>query len=354
MSEEVKKRIYCFDLLKVISIICVFFHHIMMDLYIVHPMHDLSILSDIILRPNANLGMIACGMFILISGATLALKGREENPIEFYKKRLIRILIPFYIAYIICFVIRVYDARTFFIFNGVNPIKFIFTIVGMDEYLSANNITTFSLGVGEWFLGCIMLCYFIYPFLYKIHKKNKFIVFIIMTMYYLLINYNYDKLNFYIPSHMNFFCQIYNFYLGIFLIDKEMLSKVNKYLLIITIPIILFFYFYKILIPVPDNIKTSIVIIAIFIKFYALEEYISSFRPLITFTIFFNKISLEIYLVHHFIIYQVDFMLSYRALSGFKTLFVIVFDIIMTIMLAFFVELASRKVTETVNKCKNK
>ena len=229
MEKAAKKRIYCFDLLKIISILIVFMHHIMMDLYIVHPMHDLKILETLIIRPNMNLGMIACGLFVLISGATLALSGREEEPIAFYKKRLIRVLIPFYIAYIMYFIIRVLTYNTIFIYGGVPKWRFIFTIMGMDEYLSANGIRTFTLGIGEWFLGCIILCYLVYPFLFKAHKKNRYLTFILMTIWFLFINFNYSKFNFVIPSHMNFLSQVYNFNLGIVLIDKEVLVKLKKY-----------------------------------------------------------------------------------------------------------------------------
>ena len=328
-------------------------HHIMMDLYIVHPMHDLKILDTLILRPNMNLGMIACGLFVLISGATLALKGREEEPISFYKKRLIRVLIPFYIAYIIYFIIKAITYKTIFIYGGIPKWRFIFTLFGIDEYLSANGVRTFSLGIGEWFLGCILLCYLVYPFLYKAHRKNKYLTFVVMTIWFLFINYNYSSFNFVIPSHMNFLCQIYNFYLGIVLIDKATLPKLKKWLLVITIPIIAFFYFYKPVIMMPDNIKTTIVLVAIFISFYELEDVISSFAWLRTFTVFFNKISLEIYLVHHFVIYQVDYMLGYRQLNGIETLMVIVFDLVMTVVLAIIVEKLSEKVYGLMDKRHN-
>ena len=354
MDSVSKKRIYCFDLLKIISIILVFLHHIMMDLYIVHPMHNLRILEVLILRPNMNLGMIACGLFVLISGATLALKGREEEPIEFYKKRLIRVLIPFYIAYLMYFIIKVITLKTIYIFGGIPKWRFIFTILGIDEYLSANGIRTFSLGVGEWFLGCILLCYLVYPFLYKAHRKNKSVTFIVMTIWYVFINYNYDKFNFVIPSHMNFFCQIYNFYLGILLIDKSTLSKLKKWLLLITIPIIIFFYFFVRPLTLPDNMKTTIVLVSIFVTFYVLEDVISKFEWLKKFTVFFNKISLEIYLVHHFVIYQVDYMLGYRRLSGVETLLVISFDFVMTVLLAIVVEKLSREVYALMDKCHDK
>jgi hypothetical protein len=353
LEKAAKKRIYCFDLLKIISILIVFMHHIMMDLYIVHPMHDLKILETLIIRPNMNLGMIACGLFVLISGATLALSGREEEPIAFYKKRLTRVLIPFYIAYIMYFIIRVLTYNTIFIYGGVPKWRFIFTIMGMDEYLSANGIRTFTLGIGEWFLGCIILCYLVYPFLFKAHKKNRYLTFILMTIWFLFINFNYSKFNFVIPSHMNFLSQVYNFYLGIVLIDKEVLVKLKKWLLVITIPIILFLYFYMPFIMIPDNIKTTIALVAIFITFYEMENAISSFKWLKSFTVFFNMISLEIYLVHHFVIYQVDYILGYRRLNGVETLAVIVFDLIVTIILAIVVEKLSGKVYGLMNKSKN-
>lgn len=353
MEKAAKKRIYCFDLLKIFSVLIVFMHHIMMDLYVVHPMHNLKILDTLIIRPNMNLAMVACGLFILISGATLALSGREEEPIAFYKKRLLRVLIPFYITYIIYFIIRALTYKTIFMYGGVPKWRFIFTIMGMDEYLSANGIRTFSLGIGEWFLGCIILCYLVYPFLFMAHKKNKYLTFAVMTVWFLFINFNYGKFNFTIVSHMNFLSQVYNFYLGIVLIDKDVLSKLKKWLLVITIPIILFFYFYMPNIMLPDNIKTTIVLVALFITFYEMEDVISSFEWLKSFTVFFNKISLEIYLVHHFVIYQVDYMLGYRRLSGVETLAVVAFDLIITVVISLVVEKLSGKVYGLMNKSKN-
>ena len=65
-----------------------------MDMYIIHPMHNLKFLETIIIRPNVHLAMLACGVFILISGATLKLNERNESVLSFYKRRLTKILIP--------------------------------------------------------------------------------------------------------------------------------------------------------------------------------------------------------------------------------------------------------------------
>lgn len=352
MGETIRKRIYCFDLLKIISIFTVFMHHIMMDMYVVHPMHDLKALENIIIRPNMNLGMIACGLFVLISGATISLSKREEDLISFYKRRLTRVLIPFYIAYIIYFIIRVFTFKTIHMFGGIAKWRFIYTICGIDEYLNANGIQTFSLGIGEWFLGCIIFCYLLYPLLKFLHKKNSILTFLAMTAYFAFINIRYNSFNFVIPSHMNFFCQIYNFYLGMVLIDERVLSKFKKPLCIITIPIVLFLFIYNVYIPIPDNFKTTIAIVCIFITFYLFEDVIAGVPFLRWFVPYFNKISLEIFLVHHFVIYQVNYMLGYRQVSGIETVLIVIFDLVLIIAFAILVEKLSEWVYRLMDKCK--
>ena len=110
-----------------------------MDMYVIHPMHNLKLIEDLTIRPNMHFAMIACGLFIFISGATITYsnKNRDIKHMEFYKKRLSRVLIPFYIAYIIYFVIKVISLKNIYIYGGVPKWKFIWTILGIDEYLNA-------------------------------------------------------------------------------------------------------------------------------------------------------------------------------------------------------------------------
>ncbi len=334
-----------------------------MDMYVIHSMHNLKLIEDLTIRPNMHFAMVACGLFIFISGATITYsnKNRDVKPIEFYKKRLTRVLIPFYIAYIIYFVIKVISLKNIHIYGGVPKWQFIWTILGIDEYLNACGIKTFSLGIGEWFLGCIIFCYLAYPFLFKAHKKNKIVTFVVMTICYIALNVNYNKFNFVIPSHMNFLCQVYNFYLGIVFADIASSANVVRpcvgaspfvrasyaspktiWLLILTIPTILFFYMYKLVINIPDNFKTTIVVVAIIISFYIFEDAISQNKILNKTIPIFSKISYEFFLVHHFVIYQVDFILNYQRLSGISTLIVIIIDFVLTILIA-----------EIVNKISN-
>ena len=329
-----------------------------MDMYQIHPMHNMKSIYDIIIRPNMHLAMVACGLFIFISGATITYNIRAEKPLKFYKRRLLRVLIPFYIAYIIYFVIKVITLKSIHIFGGVEKWKIIYTLIGMDEYLNAAGFKTFSLGIGEWFLGCIILCYLAYPFLYRAHKNNKIFTFAVMSIYYILINLNYDKLNTTMPSHFNFLCQVYNFYLGIASIDviskmKNRESATRKgglrepfCLLAITIPITLFFFFFKSTINIPDNFKTTIVVVAVFISFYLFENALASNSFLVKIISLFSPISYEFFLVHHFVIYQIDYMLNYRRLGGAMTVLVIIVDFILTVLIAEIVKIISVKINK--------
>lgn len=348
------KRVYFLDFLKILAIGFVFLHHILMDLYVVHPMHNLSVLGTLLIRPNMNMAMIACATFILISGATLTINERDESPIEFYKRRLFRILIPFYIAYFMCLCIKIINMRTLHVFSGIPAWRFVFTLMGMDEYLSANGIATYTLGVGEWFLGCIMICYLAFPFLRILCKKWKYVTFVVMTIYFIIINIVYYDIDFKIPSYMNVICQIYNFYLGMFLIDIDLISKIKKWVLFISIPIIAIFYLYNGFILIPDNFKTTIVVLAIYISFSFLDKVISENKTFVSGLTFFNKISFEIFLVHHFIIYQVDYLLSYERIGGITTLVVILIDVFLTIVCALVVHFLTWEMTKLVDKTKHK
>lgn len=322
----------------------------------IHPMHNLKLIGDVTIRPNMHFAMIACGLFILISGTTITYSNinRDIKVIEFYKKRLLRVLIPFYVAYIIYFIIKVITLKNIHIYGGVPKWNIIWTICGMDEYLNAAGFKTFSLGIGEWFLGCIILCYLVYPFLYKAHKKNPIITFVVMISYYIVLNLNYTKLGFVIPSHMNFLSQVYNFYLGIVLARVAYIILDNdsnngrvklygsKWLLILTIPIFLYFYFYKPIINIPDNFKTTLVVLSIAISFYLLEGKNSSNKVICNITNYFNNISYEFFLVHHFVIYQIDYMVNYRRVSGVETLTIIILDFILTIIIAIIVKRISK------------
>ena len=339
----------------------------MMDVYIIHPMYNLKFLDIIISRPNLHLAMFACGMFVFISGATLKLNERDESVISFYKRRLTKILIPFYISYILYFCIKAITLHNVHLFGGISKWRFIYTIFGIDEYLNAAGIKTFTLGVGEWFLGCIILCYMFYPLLSYIDSKNRKVFFIVFSIYYIFISTYYDKLNIVMPRHFNFICQIYNFYLGIVFIDtkifRSILSKSifeeknnkikNALGLLFLLSIVSIIYISDFKIRIPDNILTTIAVIIVFIVCANFESILNSCKNTIYIINKFNKISIEIFLVHHFVIYQIDYMISYRRLRGYEMLCIFIIDFVLVILIAFIVHLINNFIYNFMYKASN-
>ena len=348
----IRKRIYSLDLLKLISILIVFFYHVLMDMYVIHPMYNLKFLEIILIRPNVHLAMLACGIFIFISGATLKLNERDESILSFYKRRLVKTLIPFYFAYIIYFIIKAITLRNIHLFGGIEKWRFIYTIFGIDEYLNAAGIKTFTLGIGEWFLGCIILCYLIYPVLSYLDKKHKMATFVIFTIYDILINVFYSRFNFVMPQHFNFLCQVYNFYLGIFIVNEKVFNKLKKYQ-IIGILLVLFIYFYPYTFNIPDNLKITLCTISIVVAFRSLENVLVKNDFMIAIIKKFNAISLEFFLVHHFVIYEVDYILNYRRVGGMEFLIIVFIELIIIILISTGISKLNKLCDQFMNKSHN-
>ena len=348
----VRKRLYSLDLLKLISILIVFFYHIMMDMYVIHPMHNLKFLETILIRPNVHLAMLACGIFILISGATLKLNERNESVLCFYKRRLTKILIPFYFAYIIYFIIKAITFKNIHLFGGIEKWRFIYTIFGIDEYLNAAGIKTFTLGIGEWFLGCIILCYLVYPLLSYLDKKYKIATFIVFTIYDILINVYYSRFNFAMPQHFNFLCQVYNFYLGIAIIDERVFSKLKK-CQFFGILLVLFIYFCPFNINVPDNIKITLCAVSLVTVFCNYESLLDKNNFMIGLIKKFNTISLEFFLVHHFVIYEIDYLLNYRRVGGVEFLVILFTELAIIILISTWISKLNKSCNQLMNKSHN-
>lgn len=116
-------------------------------------------------------GRVGVGLFFVISGAGLINSCKDSFEIKkFYFKRIKAILIPFWVAYILVWAVK-------FIFNGFQPLfpgipqcNLIYTVVGMDGYLSNFGVRTYYL-LGEWYLGAILIVYFLFPIFRMVFLK---------------------------------------------------------------------------------------------------------------------------------------------------------------------------------------
>lgn len=326
MKNNLDNRIIYLDFLRFIGLFVVFTFHFMIDINY-NRMFDFNfVLSNIYERPNFVIGMVAMIFFFLASGSSLYLSAEKEKNfdiINFYKKRFIKILIPFYISYLIYFIYKIIIYNENILFNGTPFYMIFLTIFGMDEYFNALGFDTFSLGIGEWYLGCIILCYLIFPLLYFLIKKYKKITTILFILYFVFIAGIITN-NTIIEPHENFFIHIFNFYMGMYLVSIKKYDKII-YPIIIT----LFLYIFPINIPIPNYILMSISAISLYIIFYNLDYN----DVIIKFLKIFSFCSFEFFLMHHVVINEVSKILGHPPLSR-KLVFLYIGDIIITYIIA--------------------
>ena len=116
------------------------------------------------------LGSLGVGLFFMISGAALEYRYREGcEPLAFYRKRALNLYPAFWIAYLTAFVLNFFINRAM---PGAPVWHMLVTALGMDGYCLTMgwNGSGFYI-LGEWFLGCILLIYLMYPFLSRLFHR---------------------------------------------------------------------------------------------------------------------------------------------------------------------------------------
>lgn len=291
------KRIRYFDLLRCISFCFIIFYHMIIQLHI-SEICQLESITPFFMNQNMHIATLGVAVFFMLSGASLGYTTREKFDIKkYYKKRFLRILIPFYIAYLICLVMLIGINHSI---HGVFPEnvpawRFVFTVLGMDGWISGHGIATFFLGPGEWFLGCLMVLYLVFPLLRYLMRKNKWLFFAAATGIYLLVIWNY---RFPIEEHQNLLLKGYEFIIGMMIgyCGAEFRSK-WKYL---TIPVVIFFLISPFEIKIDYELKITILAVAFFLSFSYLEPVLQKRKCSVSDIL--SRYSYEIFLIHHVII----------------------------------------------------
>lgn len=124
---------------------------------------------------------IGVDIFIIISSYLFSSRGSlNSSPYRWYKKRLLRIFIPYYIYLIFVFIAYAFT-NTNIAFTTI--LESIFLLNGITEdYLPG--------AAHLWFLTFLLICYFLTPLLYKIKKwclKYKITFSLFLTIIYILL-----------------------------------------------------------------------------------------------------------------------------------------------------------------------
>lgn len=292
------KRIRFFDVVRVICFIAIIYYHMIAQLPINGICSDEAI-WPFVANSNMQLGTFAVAVFFMISGASLMYTTRDHFKIgTFYLKRYIRLLIPFYVVtfmYYIVNAIRVRDLAGVYV-GGIPVWRWIFTILGVDEWVSMHGVVTFSRGIGEWFLGALVILSVLFPLLRYLMLKNQKIFMAVATVLYLLVVFRYNSN---IPIFMSLPVKGFDFVLGMwFGLNWQKINPKWKY---VSIPIVVLYLICPVAFPINDAIKILILAFAFLVSFSFLEDKLQKCN--LKGIDWLSKYSYELYLVHHLVIY---------------------------------------------------
>ncbi|MBQ4530995.1 MAG: acyltransferase [Lachnospiraceae bacterium] len=286
-----KERIIWLDIVRafsVILIICGHFNDAITG-------KNISIANKAYLIPstfaNGSFGTLGVSLFFMISGASLMYTYSNNIKIKtYFTKRFKGIYPMFWLAYAGAFLYYFWKNK------GIHFIAekwtFVLTILGFDGYFNYR-VKTFYL-LGEWFLGCIIFMYILFPLIRLLYKKNGYL----FLGCYLVI---YTILVLYYPFQMsitrNLFIRLMDFCFGIMVIDK--IKKIKFYYAVPTSILLLLLLLYK----VPGHGMYAITLMGMsaFIMLIAVSEKIKN-KHIIQLCQTIGKYSYAIFLVHHIVI----------------------------------------------------
>jgi len=157
-----KERVFWLDFTRAVAILLIVVYHFQWNYYQAHlpfclvPMR----IADTLI------GDIGSSVFLMISGAALMMV--YENKFEarvFYRKRFLGLYPMFWIAWILAYLVRSFLNGGFEKMASFRSL--ILTVLGIDLYTyGATGMQTWAI-VGEWFLGLILIFYLLFPLLRK-------------------------------------------------------------------------------------------------------------------------------------------------------------------------------------------
>ena len=282
-----KERILFINVLRVLAFAAVFYYHALMENSAAG-----FLPADLALRltegANLHLAKTAVALFFMLSGASLMYAYREDFAAgAFFKKRVTRILVPYWIASFVIF------AGYFHFRVEGSPLKLLYNLFALDGYAKTIGLPAMYFTIGEWFLGCLMPMYLLFPLLRRLMIKYPAAVLWCATAVYNILAVWYP---FSVIPHANFFLKFYEFILGMYLAFRAERPKKG---LAVFYALLFAGLLFAPKIPIPEGLVTTLSAFLIYECFAALEGI---FRKMPRFMSAVNvccRYAFEVYLVHH-------------------------------------------------------
>lgn len=288
--------------MNVLRILCfgaIMYYHILIEAQMAGRLpYDPSLYSN----SNVHVASTGVAIFFMLSGMGLMHSFEKSDRIDlrkYYRKRVVRIMIPYWIVSVIFFVVLFKCAVP----DWFEPWKIIANVFAQDGYLFTLGAGTFYLGAGEWFMGPLVIMYLIFPLLfYAMRKKPKLTMRVALAIY-IIIAFLYDTGHggmFLTAVHTNLIMKVFDFMVGMYMAMNW--KKLQKQHFLMSIIVMLLMVLLPVRLPVPEAFLISANALAIFIFFAWLEPVFN--RSQVVYGIFDMccRYSYEVYLVHHGVI----------------------------------------------------
>lgn len=335
--KTLSKRYSFIDLVRIIACLAIIIYHFLNTLaaYGIRQCESIQFLYK---TKNMNMATVAVGLFFMISGSGLMLSSDSKESFsvsDFFKRRIIKIFIPYYVSYVLYVLIQLIVFKNSFsnLFGGIPLYSSVFTVLGIDGYLSQYGIKTFYLGIGEWFIFPLLVMYLLFPVLRKLIKKNRVMAFCVMTAFFLLVSLLYDKIPFMnlIPCYTNVFVKIYEFFLGMLLIT--FLDRIPHWIcLVVSTPVIYFYLTCAHYLQDNEAIRILIQNVAFFLFFAGFEILFKKMPRTFKLVATVSSFTYPAFLIHHNIellaIPLLSVFISYEKNSSLLVLFAVMLIII--------------------------
>lgn len=334
-----KERLFYLDFIRAIAIISIVIFHFNCSIQAHGVKADEIFFSNYV---NGSLGQLGVSLFFIISGAALMYVYDEKISIKSYLiKRFMAIYPMFWLTYIIAFLFVFYINRS--INHQIPNWTILLTVFGMDGYLGAYT-PTFCI-VGEWFLGCIIILYCIFPILrFAVLKKPKFSIACI-CIFYIIFVYKYNGI---MSIDRNFLTRIIDFAFGMYFVKYVKRVRTYQFTVMLIITGILFFM------PI-NNFNQMYIVTIIGVTLYVSLVYIAQFNiPSNIKGIFsiISKYSYAIFLTHHVVIEHLINQFNNLTLTRYETLCLFAISCILIAIISNYVYKITKNVTNLITNFK--
>ena len=293
---------------------------------------------------------IGVQVFVFISGFLYG-KKKIDNFDDFFKKRIKRVLIPYYIYLFFAFIY-------YFIFKPeyINFSLALKAIAGLQVFGDSIN------GLGHlWFVPVIMICYFLTPIIQTLYnnikKYNDFhflliILFIVICLQLLLL---FPHVGYEIPVNLSVYLIAY--ILSRRMMDKNISLKKLQFCLVIFIFIGISFSLIKIFVcdnaffsnfgiikylNIITHYKCIFISISIFLLFYIFGKKTKLFLNTNKFIDFFDNYSYYIYLTHLIYILGPSSLINFSSYNLINYILIIILIIISSVVLKYICDIISK------------